>query len=49
MNEPYASAVGTTVLKLEEIPLRPKEYDGVLCLFGVDKSVDVEITPFLNK
>ena len=34
MGQVYASAVGTTVLQIKEIPLRPKEFDGVLCLFG---------------
>ena len=31
----YASAVGTTVLQLKEIPPRPREFDGALCLFGL--------------
>ena len=35
-----ASAVGTTVLQLKEIPPRPAEYDGVLCLFGVADTTD---------
>ena len=35
MGDLYASAVGTTVLQLKEIPPRPKEYDGALCLAGV--------------
>ena len=35
MNQLYASAIGTTVLQIKEIPPRPKEFDGVLCLFGV--------------
>ena len=34
MADVYASAVGTTVLQIKEIPPRPKEYDGALCLFG---------------
>lgn len=31
----YASAVGTSVLQLKEIPPRPKSFDGAICLFGV--------------
>ena len=34
MNEPYASAVGTTVLQLKEIPPRPADFDGALAIFG---------------
>ena len=34
MGDLYASAVSTTVLILKEIPLRPKEFDGALALFG---------------
>ena len=34
MGDLYASAVGTTVLILKEIPPRPKEFDGALALFG---------------
>ena len=34
----YASAVGTTVLQLREIPPRPKEYDGKICLFLIRDS-----------
>ena len=33
MNQLYASAVGTTVLQLKEIPARPKRFDGAVCLF----------------
>ena len=29
----YASAVGTTVRQLKEIPPRPAEFDGALCVF----------------
>ena len=36
----YASAVGTTVLQIKEIPPRPKEMDGILCLFRVAEGVD---------
>ena len=35
MADVYASAVGTTVLQLKEIPPRPKDHDGALCLFGL--------------
>ena len=34
MGDLYASAVGTTVFVLKEIPPRPKEFDGALALFG---------------
>ena len=39
MGDVYASAVGTTVLQIKEIPPRPTQCDGVLCLFNlkVDK------------
>ena len=40
MNALYSSAVGTTVLQLKEIPPRPDEYDGALCLFGLKEGVD---------
>ena len=35
MADVYASAVGTTVLQLKEIPLRSPEFDGAVCLFGL--------------
>eukprot|EP00900_Chrysochromulina_parva_P027937 jgi/Chrpa1/9778/Chrysochromulina_OHIO_Genome00016827-RA len=35
MGHIYASAIGTTVLQLKELPLRPPEYDGKLCLFDL--------------
>ena len=41
MNEPYASAVGTTVLKLDEIPERPPEFDGALAIFKPKEDVDM--------
>jgi Ran GTPase-activating protein (RanGAP) involved in mRNA processing and transport len=40
MGSLYASAIGTTVLQLKELPPRPREYDGKLCLFDVAPSVD---------
>jgi hypothetical protein len=33
MGDLYASAIGTTVLQIKEIPPRPSEYDGALALF----------------
>ena len=39
MNQLYASAVGTSVLQAQEIPPRPSDFDGVVCLFGVGKEV----------
>ena len=41
MGDLYASAVGTTVLQIKEIPPRPTEYDGHLCLFDLAKGADV--------
>ena len=40
MADVYASAVGTTVLQLKEIPPRPKDHDGALCLFGLIDGAD---------
>ena len=40
MGQLYASAVGTTVLQIKEIPLRPADFDGKLCLFAPAKGVD---------
>ena len=37
-NAPDASAIGTTVLQIKEIPKRPPEFDGALCLFGVPEA-----------
>ena len=44
MGDVYASAVGTTVLQIKEIPPRPTQCDGVLCLFNlkVDKEKVLE-------
>ena len=36
MADVYASAVGTTALQLKEIPPRPKEFEGVVCLFELE-------------
>ena len=33
MGDLYASVIGTTVMQIKEIPRRPVEFDGVLCLF----------------
>ena len=35
MGDLYASAIGTSVLQLKEIPPRPSEFDGKLCVFGL--------------
>ena len=40
MADVYASAVGTTVLQVKEIPPRPKDHDGALCLFGLVGGAD---------
>ena len=40
MGDLYASAIGTTVLQLREIPPRPAEYDGALCLFDLGKDTN---------
>ena len=40
MADVYASAVGTTVLQIKEIPPRPAEFDGALCLFGLEDGKD---------
>ena len=40
MGDLYASAVGTTVLQLKEIPPRPADFDGILCLFGPVQDAD---------
>ena len=40
MADVYASAVGTTVLQLKEIPPRPTEFDGAICLFDLKPGVD---------
>ena len=34
-----ASAIGTTVLQIKEIPERPAEFDGAICLFGLGQGV----------
>ena len=43
MGDLYASAIGTTVLQIKEIPKRPKEYDGALALFGLKVSDESSI------
>ena len=40
MGDLYASAIGTTVLQIKEIPPRPAEFDGALCLFNLAEGVD---------
>jgi hypothetical protein len=39
MNQLYASILATTVLQIEEIPPRPAEFDGVVCLFKLSANV----------
>ena len=36
-----ASAIGTTVLQIPEIPVRPSEFDGALCLFDLAEGVGI--------
>ena len=43
MGQLYASAVGTTVLQIREVPERPADLDGVLCIFGPGKGVGKEV------
>ena len=40
MNQLYASILASTVLQIEEIPPRPAEFDGVVCLFKLSSNVD---------
>jgi hypothetical protein len=40
MNQLYASILATTVLQIEEIPPRPAEFDGKVCLFKLSANVD---------
>ena len=40
MGDLYASAIGTTVLQIREIPVRPALFDGALCLFELAEGVD---------
>ena len=40
LTQMYASAVGTTVLQLKEIPTRPAEYEGGIAIFGPVKGLD---------
>ena len=40
MGDLYASAIGTTVLQIKDIPLRPAEFHGALCLFTLKDGVD---------
>jgi hypothetical protein len=43
MNQLYASILATTVLQIEEIPPRPAEFDGVVCLFKLSSNVDESV------
>jgi hypothetical protein len=38
MNQLYASILATTVLQIEEIPPRPAEFDGIVCLFKLSSN-----------
>jgi uncharacterized protein YqgV (UPF0045/DUF77 family) len=38
----YASAIGTCILQLQEIPMRPNEYDGAIYLWDVKECVKEE-------
>ena len=40
MNQLYASILATTVLQIQEIPTRPPEFDGALCLFKISSTAD---------
>ena len=40
MGDLYASAIGTTVLQLKDIPPRPKEFDGAIVLFSLAEEID---------
>ena len=40
MGQLYASAVSTVVLQIKEIPPRPTDFDGKLCLFALAKGID---------
>jgi len=40
LNLLFASILATTVLQIEEIPPRPAEFDGVVCLFMLSANVD---------
>ena len=39
MGDLYASALATTVLRLEELPSKPPSWDGAVCLFDLVKGV----------
>ena len=43
MNQLYASILATTVLQIEEIPIRPTEFDGVVCLFELSSNADENV------
>jgi hypothetical protein len=43
MNQLYASILATTVLQIEEIPPRPAEFDGVVCLFELKSNADESV------
>jgi hypothetical protein len=43
MNQLYASILASTVLQIEEIPPRPAEFDGKVCLFKLSANVDEKV------
>ena len=43
MNQLYASILATTVLQIEEIPIRPAAFDGVVCLFELSSNADENV------
>ena len=45
MGDAYASAIGTTVLQLKEIPPRPSHFDGALCLFDLKMTEETAVSP----
>ena len=49
MADTYASAVGTTVLQLKEIPSRPADYDGAICLYGSNATDDASVRKVLSQ
>ena len=43
MPDLYASAIGTTVLQLKEIPERPAEYNGQLALYALEEKSEAQV------
>ena len=40
MGDLYASSIGTTVLQIAEVPPRPAQFDGAVCLFDLAEGVE---------